>query len=215
MAEEDFGMIQGLIQREAWAQERLVRKFGPRLYRVLKGLTRDAEHAEDLVQETLIRVLGRIASYDPVRGSFWSFLVAHAYSVHRDWVRKENRVIFADLEQAEDMMAVEVDVPSCSSERARIFQQALGCLSAEEQGILRSCYLSGRHSEVVAGWFGLSMSALKQKKYRAVMKLRVRMQGMEVFRDLFAMSPVEETPLITEEGRSVQEVRLAVEVPAG
>lgn len=199
MGEADEEFIQGLKEGRCASQERFVRKFGPRLFAVLNGWTHNRADAEELLNETFYKALKQYEHYDPSLGSLLTWLCSIAYHVHLNWLKKNDGACFLGLEHAEEMQVAQDEEHGCGNEKARAFHQALGCLSVEERQILQLYCTSGRGSGEIAQWFGLNEGALRLQKYRAVKKLRARMQGMEAFRDLFAMSPVEETPVLTME----------------
>lgn len=70
-------LVKGLKAGHAGAFERLVREYGDRLYRFVLRLVGSAD-AEDVVQETFIRVHRSIASYQPTgRFESWLFTIAN------------------------------------------------------------------------------------------------------------------------------------------
>jgi len=65
----------------------LVERYQNRLYRYLLRLVRQPGTAEDLFQQTWVRVMERIKSYDPERNfESWLFSVAHNLAV--DYLRR-------------------------------------------------------------------------------------------------------------------------------
>jgi RNA polymerase sigma-70 factor (ECF subfamily) len=62
----------------------LVDRFTPLVYRTALNITGDARDAEDVVQETFLRVFRHIGSFDPKKGSFktWLLTIARNQSVN-------------------------------------------------------------------------------------------------------------------------------------
>ena len=101
MNDEDDGIVRGLLDGQAWAQKRLVEKFGPGLSSLLNSWTRDREHAEDLLSETLIKALDKLTFFDAARGTLWAWLACLANGIYKGWVEKNGKV-WLELERAEE-----------------------------------------------------------------------------------------------------------------
>lgn len=77
LASEGAVIARGLKRRDTALIERLIEIYQHRLYRYLTYLTGSRERAEDLFQETWIRVLERGAQYNPTcRFDTWLFAIA-------------------------------------------------------------------------------------------------------------------------------------------
>ena len=66
----------------------LVRFYSTRLFGLLHRLTGSRDAAEDLLQETFLRVVATIGEYED-RGRFESWLFRIAANVGRDWIRRQ------------------------------------------------------------------------------------------------------------------------------
>lgn len=214
MEDDEAGLVRALIAKQSWAGEQLFRQYSPRLCRLIYVWTRNWHDAEDLRSETWIKVLRNLAHFEPARSSFHSWLVRQARDVYIAWVRRNGNGCLS-LEEIGEDQAIYYRQSGSGSVRNHAFHEALKVLSPEEQDLLNLCFQSRWSAEEIAGWLGISQVALRQRKCRAEKKLLKRMKGMGVFRNLFEESPVEETLGIKREERSAQEVRLAVQVPAG
>lgn len=79
-------LVRGLKAGESGAYERLVREYGDRLYRFCLRMV-GATEAEDVVQETFLRVHRSIGSYQP-SGRFESWLFTIANHLALDAIRR-------------------------------------------------------------------------------------------------------------------------------
>ena len=92
-AETETGKIaRGLRERDTELLADLVGRFQHRLVRYLLYLTGRREHAEDLAQETWIRVLQRTSQYNG-RQRFDPWLFAIARNLAIDYVRKKLKAV--------------------------------------------------------------------------------------------------------------------------
>jgi RNA polymerase sigma-70 factor (ECF subfamily) len=113
--------------------EQTFRSLYPSLYRYLHRLTGDADVAEDLAQESFVRLLGRRVSDDGVR--VWLFTVAT--NLVRDGARKRARR--ARILEAEPVLPGAFPAPDEAVEReGRIaaVRDALGHLPARDRELL-------------------------------------------------------------------------------
>lgn len=82
-------LVGGLRAGDPAAFDRLVRESGDRLHRFVRRLAGD-RWADDLVQETFVRVLRSVGSYAPT-GSFDSWLFSIANNLCLDHLRRRRR----------------------------------------------------------------------------------------------------------------------------
>lgn len=196
MNDEDEEIVRGLLDGQTWAQKRLVEKFGPGLYFLINSWTRDREHAEDLMSETFVKALNKLACYDPGRGTLCAWLGCLANGIYKSWVEK-NGLVWLGLERAEEEQILfgEADRTGYGTVKQRAFSKALSGLTSEEKEVLTLCCPPVRNSEEIAKWLGVSVQTLYQKKHRALKRLKDKMKGMEAFRELFVEGPVHEVPV--------------------
>ncbi len=70
--------------------DELVREHGDRVYRLAYRLSGDAQDAEDLTQDTFIRVFRSLSDYQP--GTFEGWLHRITTNLFLDMVRRRNRI---------------------------------------------------------------------------------------------------------------------------
>ncbi len=89
---ETAKIARGLRERDMELLADLVERYQQRLVRYLLYLTGSREHAEDLAQETWIRVLQRGSQYN-ARQRFEPWLFAIARNLAIDYLRKKRRAV--------------------------------------------------------------------------------------------------------------------------
>ncbi len=148
---------------------------------------RDHTLAEDVVQETFARALGRHAEYDVARGSVGSWLTVLSRNVIRDHLRAHRKSdelqatwerIDATLAQTFAAMA-ERPLPGEVLERAEtrdLLHMAVANLPEQYRTALTRKYVDGESLETLAGELGISVDATKSLLARA----------RRAFRDTFA-----------------------------
>ncbi|MBE3134387.1 MAG: sigma-70 family RNA polymerase sigma factor, partial [Acidobacteria bacterium] len=70
--------------------EQLLVAFAPRVYGLLLRMVGRPDVAEDLVQETALRVVRRLDTYRP-EGKFQAWIFCIAVNLARDWMRRQPR----------------------------------------------------------------------------------------------------------------------------
>jgi RNA polymerase sigma factor (sigma-70 family) len=147
----------------------LMNELWPVLLAFASRLVGERADAEDVAQETLIKIAARIADYDRSRdGLTWAYAIA-AYEI-RTWRRKRYRR--RELPSSEGVEHVAAPTPTASVEEdymeeqlRQVLAEALGTLSASDRealGITERTTISGEISD----------AAMRKRRQRAVSKLR-------------------------------------------
>src|ERR1700690_2194803 len=85
--EHDQDLARRLQRREPQAMADLYDRFGRLAFSVILSIVRDAGVAEDLVQETFLRVWNRVQGFEAGRGALGPWLLAIARNRAIDHVR--------------------------------------------------------------------------------------------------------------------------------
>ena len=135
MESETSAIARGLRRRDPDLLDRLIEQYQHRLLRYLVYLTSNRELAEDLFQETWIRVLERGHQYNPkYEFSTWLFSIARNLTV--DYLRKKKPASLDGLLDEEE--GVSLDPPDLRpSALEQIAQQEQAERSAQHWSALR------------------------------------------------------------------------------
>jgi RNA polymerase sigma-70 factor (ECF subfamily) len=176
----------------AWAQDgaeaafrELVRRYQRPVFSLIYRMVRDREAAEDLAQETFIKVLNAIDSYRPEhKFSSWIFKIANNAAI--DHLRRREPDLLS-LEGAPDAVSVDRQEATALQVRDR-GESPLEELEARELGShiegaiarlrpeYRACILlrhvEGRAYEEIAAILGLPLGTVKTYIHRARGELR-------------------------------------------
>jgi len=160
---------------------RLVERYQHRLYRYLLRLVSRPSTAEDLFQQTWLRVMERIRYYDPKR-SFegWLFAVAHNLAI--DHLRRRQPESLdeplpsgetpLDLTQSNSPGALELFL---SKERAGHVAEAVSELPLAFREVITLRFEEGMKLEEIAAVLALPMGTVKTRLHRALKALRLIM----------------------------------------
>lgn len=190
MASEAQELARGLRRRDPDLLDRLIEQYHYRLFRYLMYLTGRRETAEDLFQETWIRVIERGHQYDGT----WRF-EARLFSIARhltiDLARKKSPLAWAeDFEEAGDLSGGKEGVQSgrpvpvspfeliASLEESEHVTAALGGLPAAHREVLLLRFQEDMALEEIAQVTGAPLSTVKSRLYRGLEALRERLEGL-------------------------------------
>jgi RNA polymerase sigma-70 factor (ECF subfamily) len=171
----------GLVEREI-----------PRLRRYARALTRSADRADDLVQETLLRAISKSHLWQTgtnIRA--WLFTIMHNHYVNmvRRAMRDEATV---DIEQMSSSLVAVTD-PTASSQ-LRELDQALARLPGEQREVILLVGLEGMSYETAANVLSVPVGTVRSRLSRGRDALR-RLMGLPEKAERAVTAPSEAVPL--------------------
>jgi RNA polymerase sigma-70 factor (ECF subfamily) len=125
-------IARALRRRDPAMLDRLIEQYQHRLYRYLLYLTRDPQLAQDIFQDTWIRVLERGSQYS-ARYKFETWLMSIARNLVIDNARRKHTTSFSEFESVDDE-APKFDVADERAEAA--FQQIQQQQQDDRLGVL-------------------------------------------------------------------------------
>ena len=161
----------------------LVGRYQHRLFRFLVRLVGDPATAEDLFQQTWIRLMEKIGSYD-ARRSFEAWLFAIARNLAIDYLRRRRGISLDEpddsgLAPVERLEASGQDVLSqlLDFERGALLAAAIGELPAIHREVLTLRFEEDMKLEQIAEVAGVPLSTVKSRLHRALESLRTRIEA--------------------------------------
>ena len=170
----DLALMADFAARQERAAGVLYDRFASRIYGLGVVMLGNHQSAQDLVQDTFVKVWRTARSYDPSRGSLdtWVLLIARSLAI--DLIRR--RVIEArTLASQEDPEAAIEPSPEDTVEthdlvgRARA---AMATLTPGQRAALELAYFQGKTSAEVAELEGIPVGTAKTRIRTALAKIR-------------------------------------------
>lgn len=147
---------------------------------LLKGSGLSPENAEELVQETMIKVWRKSPTYSSAHASASTWIYTIARNTRIDWLRKQNRQDPGAL-NADDLYDTDEDQSPYSSlvqfRTADHISQHLQALPREQAEVLTMMYFQGMSGQQVADALELSLGTVKSRIRLALAKLRIGIAG--------------------------------------
>jgi len=177
-SESDNALMQRFAQRDALAADTLYGRFSSRIYGLGIVMLGSDAAAQDLVQDTFVKLWRSADRYDASRGNLetWVLLVARSLAI--DALRRrvlEARSLGslgppeeADPRPLPDELAATADL----ADRAR---RAMERLSGEQRAALELAYFGGKTSAEVAELEGIPIGTAKTRIRTALLRLRESM----------------------------------------
>jgi len=189
MESETSAIARGLRRRDPDLLDRLIEQYQHRLLRYLIHLSGNRELAEDLFQETWIRVLERGHQYDG-RHEFSTWLYTVARNLTIDYLRKKNPVSLdglmdastedephAHLEPADTRPAAWEVVQQ--HEQAERISAALSGIPAEYREAIVLRFNDGLALEEIAMVTAAPLGTVKSRLYRGLNLLMGKLEGTQ------------------------------------
>ncbi len=188
MAQESTQIARGLRRRDPDLLDRLIEQYQHRLLRYLLYLTGRRELAEDLFQETWIRVLERGHQFnDKYAFSTWLFAVAHNLAI--DHMRRKQPASLDGL-MDEDGDESSFDVPATGQatafdltlqrEQSEHIAAGMQHLPAEYREALVLRFQEGMSLDEIASVACVPLGTVKSRIYRGLSSLEQRLRGAQL-----------------------------------
>ncbi len=154
--------------------DEVVREHADRVYRLAYRLAGNRADAEDLTQETFIRVFRSLAEYQP--GTFEGWLHRITTNLFLDLVRRRQRIRFDALpEDAGDRLAGAAPGPEQAYDELHLdpeIQAALDALPPDFRVAVVLCDLEQLSYEEIAATLGIKVGTVRSRIHRGRVLLR-------------------------------------------
>ena len=161
----------GQGDRDAFARLYSLTRDG--VYALALSLLHDAHEAQDIAQDTFVKVWESAPAYRP-QGSPMAWLLTVARNLARTRLRQGGRQVGLDEEA---WNAIPAAAPDVSPEDRQLLQEALARLSPEERQIVLLHAVAGLKHRETAQLLELPLSTVLSKYHRGLKKLRALMKG--------------------------------------
>jgi RNA polymerase sigma factor (sigma-70 family) len=164
------------VSAAAWVPptwDEVVREHSARVYRLAYRLAGNQQDAEDLTQETFVRVFRSLAEYTP--GTFEGWLHRITTNLFLDLVRRRQRIRFDALPEDTERLAGRERSPEQVYADLHLdpdVQSALDGLPPDFRAAVVLCDIEGLSYEEIAATLGIKLGTVRSRIHRGRLQLR-------------------------------------------
>jgi RNA polymerase sigma-70 factor (ECF subfamily) len=178
LAPTDAVLVRRAMLGDAAAFELIIRRYNQRLYRLTRGILRNATEAEDAVQDTYLRAYERLADFIGPHG-FASWIGRIAINEALGRVRKRGRVISLDeyvgtnqrnISSPIDSIGTAMPDPerlAASSELRHMLERAIDALPDDFRAVFILRAIEGMNVAETSDCLGIRPETVKTRFHRA------------------------------------------------
>lgn len=174
-----------LKRREPQAMGELYDRYGKLVYSVILRVVKESGVAEDLTQETFVRIWNRAQFIDDEKGSLAAWVLTVARNRAIDYLRSvEGRVAQRTsefdpaLEHPSHFVDLESDI--VNSDRARVLRGAMQKLNANQRVVIEMAYYEGLSQSEMAERMKQPLGTVKTWVRSALRVLRDELEQVSV-----------------------------------
>lgn len=174
--DDDALLVLRVGEGDVAAYRELVKRYAPKLSRFAERLLRDATEAEDVVQETFLRLWQRANEYQPkARVTTWLHRITHNLAVDR--LRSRGRT--QQLPDEEEM-PTSARQPTLIDEKRRVvaLEAALSALPERQASAIVLVHLHGLTGAEAAEVLGVGVEAVESLLARGRRALKSQLAGL-------------------------------------
>jgi RNA polymerase sigma-70 factor (ECF subfamily) len=153
--------------------DELVRQHADRVYRLAYRLSGNQHDAEDLTQETFIRVFRSVQNYQP--GTFEGWLHRITTNLFLDMVRRRGRIRIEALPEDYDRVPADEPTPEEIYHDSHLrpdLQAALDALPPEFRAAVVLCDIEGLSYEEIGATLGVKLGTVRSRIHRGRQGIR-------------------------------------------
>jgi RNA polymerase sigma-70 factor (ECF subfamily) len=174
-AEDDSDLVARMQRRDPQALAELYDRYGRIVYSLILRVVRDGGIAEDLVQETFLRVWNRVHGFDAQKGSIGPWLLAVARNRAIDYLRSaggRERTALEFEENEHPSLYCDMEKDILSADNARKVKSAVEKLTPNQRQVIELAYFEGLSQTEMAERMGQPLGTVKTWVRTALKNLR-------------------------------------------
>jgi RNA polymerase sigma-70 factor (ECF subfamily) len=146
-SKDDAELAERLKSRDPQAMADLYDRYGRTTYSLIFRIVRDTAVAEDLVQETFLRIWNRVRAFDASRGALGPWMLTVARNRALDYVRSvdgrmaQNAAQLEEMESPAAFAGIEQDI--LNIDRVRLLKDAFTKLNPKQREVIELAYYEG------------------------------------------------------------------------
>lgn len=186
-SEVDFGLLQRIAMRDESALAAFYDRHSRLAYSLIVRILGDSSDAEDVLQETFVRVWSRADTYDALLGSpvTWLTRIARNRAIDRLRARRVRANVAGasfgqgagdEVRQAEPVTRETPETEFEDRSVAGAVRTALAALAPEKRTLIEAAYFEGYTHTELAARFGVPLGTVKTRIRTGLAAMRDRLE---------------------------------------
>lgn len=184
---DDESLVAYVAAGNSRALEQLYDRYSRTVYGMALRILANAEHAEDVVQETFWRVWRRSSTFQQGYGQFapWLFGIAHNLCID-ELRRQKSRPVAVQSDDTQQVLydlpdgGQDVDALTWASERRRMITVALRDLPPDQRQVIELAYFGGLSQREIAERLQDPLGTVKTRIRLGLQKLKQFLQAQGI-----------------------------------
>jgi len=166
-------LIQAIRQKQKIGSEALYNMYSASLFGVIIRIVQDEDLAEDLLQETFIKIWNSFDSYDEKKGRIFTWMVNLARNLSIDKVRsKDFRNSSKNQDIENSVIAIDGERNTTINPEVLDLKDMVNNLKPEAKAVLDLIYFKGYTHVEAAEALGIPLGTVKTRVRLAIINLR-------------------------------------------
>jgi len=182
---DDLTLLQRIAAREDAALAELYDRYHRLAFAIIRRIVQSPSDAEEVLQETFVRVWSRAETYDARLGSpaAWVVRIARNRAIDRVRAREARADVNAPVPAPDDAAPARElpshDTPESvlqSTYAARAVRGAVAALPAAQRTLIEAAFFEGYTHQELAARFGVPLGTVKTRIRNGLVSLRGRLE---------------------------------------
>jgi len=168
---EEF-FVQQLLSRNTRSFEELYDQFSPALYGIISKIVKNEKLAEDILQETFLKIWNNSASYDKTKSRLFTWMLNIARNAAIDYMRSKQGKI-DKKNKSVDLLGMNEPHAAVESNHEHIgLKKIVNSLKNEQHEIIRLTFFEGYSQTEIAEKLQIPLGTVKTRCRSALHHLR-------------------------------------------
>lgn len=172
----DNELIRRVAQGHEGAAEDLYRRYAPPVFTLALQMLNSREEAEEVLQDTFLKLYRKASRYEAERASVKTFIYAIARNQALSKLRTRKRTPATTSYSVANLTQAFAQPEGADPLTRIVVRDALSQLSVQERTLLEASFYEGISHEQLASRHGLPLGTLKSKLRRALLKLHTLLE---------------------------------------
>ncbi|RZL19239.1 MAG: RNA polymerase sigma factor [Pedobacter sp.] len=171
--QREFDLVAGLTLGDKTAIEQLYKLYSSSLYGIIFRIIKTEEAAQDILQDTFVKIWKNIKTYDPHKGRLFTWMVNIARNLSIDMVRsKYYRNNFQNEDIADKQQVVEREFNFCINPDLLDIKKFVDKLKIDQRSLIHLIYFQGYTQAEAAEELKIPIGTVKTRIRLSIIALR-------------------------------------------